>query len=118
MCDRHSLLLVNKDSLDEINRGLTERIGLLLSQNGLEDSSKGFGKLIVEVVLRINRDAVFEDIHGVFGLFIIFCAGRAFDDNIGDAVAEGWCRTGVTLSHTLGKLGVGLFGGVFAFGFG
>lgn len=36
--------------------------GSLLSQNGLEDTHEGFGKLVVQVILRIDRDVILEDI--------------------------------------------------------
>lgn len=93
-----------------------ELAGLFFAEDGVEDAAEGFGELVVEVVFRVDGDVVLEDEDGVFGALVIFGAAGAFDDNIGDAVAEGWGGAGVALFHAFGEFDVGLFGGVVGFG--
>ena len=40
--------------------------GFLLAEDGVEDSSQGFGELVVEVVFGVDGDVLLEDPEGVF----------------------------------------------------
>lgn len=48
---------------------LTQRRSLL-SQNGLEDTHERLGELVVQIILRIDRDVILEDVQRVFRLFV------------------------------------------------
>lgn len=93
-----------------------ELSGFLFAEDGLEDAEKGLGELVVEVIFRVDGDVVFEHEDWVFGALVVLCAAGTFDDNVGDAVAEGRCGAGVALFHAFGELDVGLFRCVVAFG--
>ena len=51
---------------------LTEQLGLRpLPQDGFEDAQQGFGELVVEVVLRVDGNAVLQHVDGVLGVVYI-----------------------------------------------
>ncbi len=93
-----------------------ELAGLLLAEDGVEDAAEGLGELVVEVVLCVDGHVVFEHEDGVFALFVVFGPAGAFDDDVGDAVAEGGSGARVSLFHAVGELDVGLFVVVVGFG--
>lgn len=93
-----------------------QRVSLRLSQDGLKDSSKRFGELIVEVVFRVDGDVVLEDEDGIFRAFEVLCSRGAFDDHIGDTITESRCRACVSLLHSCGEFDVCLLGRVVVFG--
>ena len=92
--------------------------GFPFAQDGVEDAAEGFGELVLEVIFRVDGDVVFEHEDGVFGALVVLCAAGAFDDNVGDAVAESGRGAGITLFHPLCELDMGLLGGVVVFGLG
>ena len=93
-----------------------QQLAGFLAEDRVEDAAEGFGKLVIEVVFRVDRDVVFEDENGVFAPLVVFGAAGALDDDVGDAVSEGGGRAGVSLLHSVGELNVGLFTGVVRFG--
>ena len=92
--------------------------GFFFAEDGVEDAAEGFGELVVEVVFGVDGDVVFEHEDGVFGAFVVFGAAAAFDDDIGDAVAERGCGAEVALFHAFHEFDVRLFAGVVLFFFG
>lgn len=93
-----------------------ELAGLFLTEDRLEDADEGFGELVVKVVFGVDRDVVLKNEDWVLGALVVLCATGAFDDNVGNAVAEGGRRAGVALLHALCELDVRLLSGVVALG--
>jgi hypothetical protein len=89
-----------------------ELTSLFLTQDGLEDTTKRLGKLVVKVISGIDGQVVLQDEDGIFGLFVVLCTSSTFDHDICDTITERRSRTCVTLLHTLGELDVSLFGSV------
>ena len=87
----------------------------LLAEDGIKDSAQGLRELIIEIILRVNRDIVLEHEDGIFTALVVFGATGAFDDNIGNAVAKRGSGTSVAFLHALGKFGMGLFTNVVSF---
>lgn len=84
----------------------------LLSKDGLEDPHQRIRQLVLQIILRIDRDIVLQHVDRVFRLLVRCGTFHAFDDDVGDTVAQVGCGTGVALLHTLGKFDVGLFCGI------
>ena len=63
---------------------------------------------MVEIVLGVDGDVVLEDVDGVFASLVVFGVAGAFDDDVGDAVAEGWRGSFVAFFHAFGEGDVGL----------
>lgn len=89
--------------------------GFLRAEDGLKNALEWARKLIVEVVLCVNRDIVFQYVEWVFGLFVVLRIASSFDDDIADAITDGGCGTKVALSHTFHELHMGLLVVVFLF---
>ena len=89
---------------------------LLLAQDGLEDAAERLGQLVVQVVLGVDRDVVFEHVDGIFRFLVVSRSARALDDDVGHAVAHVGGGALVALSHAFREFGVGLFGVVVVFG--
>ena len=74
--------------------------GLFLAEDGLEDAGEWVGELVFEVVFGVDGEVVFQHVDGVFGAFVVAGSCGAFDNHVGDAVAERWGRAFVPFFHS------------------
>ena len=64
--------------------------GLLLAEDWLEDPPERFGKLVVEVILGVDRDVVLEHKNRVLRALVVFGAASALDYDVRNAVSKRW----------------------------
>lgn len=93
-----------------------ELAGFFLAEDGVEDATQGLCELVVKVIFCVDGYVVFEHKDGIFAALVVLCAAGAFDDDIGNAVTEGWGGASVAFLHALGEFAVGLFADVVGFG--
>ena len=90
--------------------------GFLVAEDWIENAAEGFGELVVEIIFGVDGEVVLEHVHGILGFLVVLGAAGAFDDDVGDAVAEGWGGAEVAFLHAGGEFDVGLVAVVFFLG--
>ena len=89
-----------------------QRCRFFLAENRLEDTGQWLRQLVFQIVLGVDGEVVFQDVDGIFGLFIPFCACCTLYHHVGDPISKGRCRAGIACTHSFRKLGVCLLAGV------
>ena len=69
-------------------RSCEQLVGLLLSENGFEYTTKRVCELIIKIILSVDGDVVFKNIDRILRLLIVLRATGGFNDDICDTITK------------------------------
>ena len=91
-------------------RVLASQQRLRVLNDGPEDTHQRLRKLVVQVVLRVDRDVVLEHVDGILCLAVCGGALLSLNDDVRHTVTHRRRRACITLLHAGSQLNVGLLG--------
>lgn len=108
LCQKNAWRIQQMKNNKELGLTQKHRLHFRFSQNRLEDSHQRIGQLVFQIILRVDRNVVFQHVDRILSFCVSSDSFGRSGDYIRYAVAKLWCRACVPLPHLVCQLDVSL----------